>query len=148
VENRFVAVASASLLAVAGLAACSSPPPLPPQPAGALPPLTAHVTIGGHDAGTTHNVSCSQTGWSNTFDIGNKDSGTTAVVDTGDQVKATLVQIRNVGGFTGSFSSGTYGNANASVAGQTFTISGTALGVMADRPTNRIPQQFMIKVNC
>jgi ipoprotein LpqH len=148
VENRFVAVASASLLAVAGFAACSSPPPLPPQPPGALPAATAHVTIGGQDAGTTHNVSCSQTGWSNTFDTGDKDSGTTVVVDTGDQIKATLVQIRNVGGFTGSFSAGTLGKANASVAGQTFTISGTALGYTAEKPTNQIPEQFMIKVNC
>jgi len=110
--------------------------------------VTAHVTIGGQDAGTTHNVWCTQVGWSNTFEIGDKNSGTTAVVDTGDQVKATSVEIRNIGGFTGSFSAGTYGNAQAGVAGQTFTITGTAVGYMADKPTNRVPQQFTIKVNC
>jgi ipoprotein LpqH len=148
VNNRFAAVATGSLLAVGGLAACSSPPPLPPQPPGALPPVTAHITIDGQDAGTTHSVSCTQVGWSNTFDTGNGDSGTTAVVDTGDQVTAESVQIRNVNGFSGSFSAGTYGNADASIAGQTFTITGTALGYMADKPTNRIPQHFTIKVNC
>jgi hypothetical protein len=82
------------------------------------------------------------------FDIGDKDSGTTVVVDTGDQVKAQSVQIRNINGFSGGFSAGTYGNADASIAGQTFVITGTALGYMADKPTSRIPQHFTIKVNC
>jgi lipoprotein LpqH len=146
VDNRFAAVCTP--LAVAGLAACSSPPPLPPQPPGALPPVTAHVTINGQEAGTTHNVSCNQTGWSHSFTTGDNASGTTAVVDTGDKVTARSVQIRNLNGFTGSFSAGTYGNADATISGQTFTITGTALGYLADNPTNRVPQHFTIKVNC
>ncbi|HME49256.1 lipoprotein LpqH [Mycobacterium sp.] len=147
-ENRFAAAATGALLAVAGLTACSSPPSLPPQPPGALPPRTAHVTIDGQDAGTTHDVSCTQVGWSNTFSTGDKDSGTTAVVNTGDQITAESVQIRNLNGFTGSFTAGTYGNAEATVAGQTFTITGTALGYTPDKPTNQVPQHFTIKVSC
>jgi lipoprotein LpqH len=148
VENRFAAVATGSLLVVAGLAACSSPPPLPPQPPGALPPLTAHVTVAGQDAGTTHDVWCTQVGWSNTFETGDKTSGTTVVIDTGDQVKAQSVDIRNIAGFTGSFSTGLFGDAHASIAGHTFMVTGTALGHMADQPQRRVPQQFTIKVNC
>ncbi len=110
--------------------------------------MTAHVTIEGQDAGTTHDVSCTQVGWSNTFDTGDKDSGVTAVVDTGDKVKATMVQIRNLNGFTGSFSAGTLGTADATVAGQTFTITGTALGYMTDKSAAQVPAHFMIKVNC
>jgi lipoprotein LpqH len=93
-------------------------------------------------------VSCTQVGWSHTFDIGDKSSGTTAVVDTGDEVKARMVEIRNVNGFSGTFAQGTLGNANARVAGDTFTITGTALGYTADKPRNQVPQQFTIKVNC
>jgi lipoprotein LpqH len=147
VENRFVAAAAATL-AVTAVAACSSTPPLPPPPPGSLPPVTAHVAVQGQDAGTTHQVSCTQVGWSHTFDTGDKSSGTTAVVDTGDEVKARMVEIRNVNGFSGTFAQGTLGNANARVAGDTFTITGTALGYTADKPRNQIPQQFTIKVNC
>lgn len=141
-------MATGSLLAVAGLAACSSPPPLPPQPPGSLPPVTAHITVDGRDAGTTHDVSCTQVGWAHTFDTGDKDSGATAVVETGDQIKAQSVEIRNLNGFSGSFSAGTVGNADANVLGETFTVTGTALGYAADKPTQRVPQQFTIKVNC
>lgn len=147
-QNRFAAVTAGTLLAVAGVAACSSPPPLPPQPPGSLPPVTAHVIVNGYDAGTTHDVSCNQTGWALTFNTGDNNAGTTTVVDTGDQIQPTLVQIRDVDGFTGTFSAGTIGNAQAEVAGQTFTITGTALGYNADKPTHQIPQQFTIKVNC
>jgi ipoprotein LpqH len=147
VKNRFAAVAAGSLVVI-GLAGCSSRPPLPPQPPGALPPLTAHVTVAGQDAGTTHDVWCTQVGWSHTFDIGDKASGTTMVVDAGNQVTARSVEIRNIAGFTGSVSAGTFGNAQATITGHTFTVTGTALGYMADQPRNRVPQQFTIKVNC
>lgn len=134
--------------AAAVAAACSSPPPLPPPPPGSLPPLTAHVTFNGQDRGTTHNVSCNQTGWAHTFNIGDDNSATTAVVSTGDQVTAQSVQFRNLDGFTGGFSAGNFGNGAATVDGNNFVITGTALGFTADKPTNRIPQQFAIRVNC
>jgi beta-glucanase (GH16 family) len=41
VKNRFVAVAGAMLLAVAGITGCSSPPPTDPRPPGAAPPIAA-----------------------------------------------------------------------------------------------------------
>lgn len=110
--------------------------------------MTAHVTVAGQDQGTTHNVSCTQVGWSHTFDIGDKASGTTVVVDTGNQVTPRSVEIRNIAGFSGSYSAGTFGNAQAAVTGHTFIVTGTALGFMADQPRNRVPQQFTIKVNC
>ncbi|HYO02916.1 MAG TPA: hypothetical protein VET27_14010 [Mycobacterium sp.] len=34
----------------------------PPPPPGALPPLTAQVSIDGKDMGLTHAVNCNQTG--------------------------------------------------------------------------------------
>lgn len=133
---------------VASVAACSSPSPLPPQPAGSLPPLTAHVTLDGQDMGTTHNVSCTQVGWAHTFTTGDQNSGTTTVVNTGDQISAQSVQIRNLDGFTGGVSAGTFGDAEARVAGNTFIVTGTAFGFNADKPTNRVNPQFAIKVNC
>lgn len=147
VEHRFVAIA-AGTAAVAGVAACSSTQPLPPEPPGSLPPVTAHVTLDGRDIGTTHNVSCTQVGWAHTFTTGDTTSGTTAVVNTGDEVTAQSVQIRNLDGFSGGFAAGNFGDAQAKVAGNTFIITGTVLGFTVDRPSNRIPQQFAIKVNC
>jgi ipoprotein LpqH len=150
VQNRFVAVAGAAFMVVAGIAGCSSQQATP-QPPGSLPPLTAHVSINGKDAGTTHTVNCSQVDRYMTIDTGTKDGGATAVVesvDSGSKISAQSVQIRNLGGFTGSYWTGVVGDANAGIAGTTYTITGTADGFNSDAPDKRVTGTFQIKAAC
>jgi ipoprotein LpqH len=150
VQNRFAAVAGAAFMLVAGIAGCSSQQTTP-QPPGSLPPLTAHVTINGKDAGTTHTLNCSQVDRYMTIATGNKDGGATAVVqsiDSGSKISAQSVQIRNLGGFTGSFWTGLVGDANATITGTTYTITGTADGFNSDAPDKRVTGTFQIKAAC
>jgi lipoprotein LpqH len=148
VENRFVAVAGAALAVVAGVAGCSSSPPAePPQP-GTLPPNTAQLTINGRDMGRTHALSCSQVQRLWTIDAGDHTSGATTILESGDNVAAKFVEIRNVGGFSGTYWEGNGGNADASIVGNTWTVSGTVDGFNTDNPTKPASGTFKIKANC
>jgi hypothetical protein len=148
VENRFVAVAGAALAVVAGIAGCSSSPPEVPQPPGTLPPVTAHLTINGKDAGTTHAVSCSQVQRLWTIEAGDRASGATAIIESGDTVTAKLVEIRNLGGFSGTYWESNGGNADARIVGNTWMIAGTVDGFNTDNPTKPASGTFEIKANC
>jgi ipoprotein LpqH len=148
VENRFVAIATAAAVVVAGVAGCSSAPKEPPQPSGALPPNTAHITVNGQDAGTTHNVKCDQVEWFHTIETGTATSGVMAQIESGDTVTAKSVQLRSVGGFTGSFWAGKVGKGEAALLGNTFKISGTAVGSNDDKPNTPTTATFEIRANC
>jgi len=118
------------------------------------------VTINGQDAGTTHSVDCNQAEQYFTITTGDRAvrgastltaNGVTAVVestDSGSKMAAKSVQIRNVGGFTGSYWQGQVGNAEAKLAGTTFTITGTADGFNATDPSDRTTATFQIKAGC
>ena len=150
-EDRFIAIASAALIVVAGVAGCSSPPSLSPRPPGSLPPLTAHLTINGEDAGTTQSVECSQVQHYMTVKTGDESQGVIAVVqsvDNGARLVASSVQINNVGGFTGGYWQNLVGDATASMAGQTYTVTGTADGFDTNRPDKRTTGTFTIKAAC
>jgi ipoprotein LpqH len=126
---------------------CSSPPPAP-QPPGALPPNTMHVTINGADAGTRHDVRCSQSSWLHTIESGDQKSGVTAMVELGDKTSAQAVAIRDLGGFTGSYWAGSVGNAEAVMLGNTYKLTGTAHGSSTDKPNTEASATFEIRANC
>jgi ipoprotein LpqH len=150
VEDRFIVVATAALVVVAGVAGCSSSSS-PPEPPGSLPPLTAHVTINGQDAGTPHSVDCSQDQRYMTVSTGDETHGFTAVVesvDSGASLVANSVQINSLGGFTGSYWRNLVGNGTASQVGQTYTITGTATGFNTDHPEQQATGTFTIKAAC
>jgi ipoprotein LpqH len=148
VKSGFVALAA--LAVVAGVGGCSSSSP-PPQPAGSLPVNTAHITVNGQSAGTTRTVTCTQVDQYMNIDTGDKNTGVSAVVQSvegGFKLAAKSVQIRNLGGFNGDFVDGIVGNGDASVTGNTYTISGTADGFNADKPNTRTTATFQIKAAC
>ncbi|MFZ0834447.1 MAG: lipoprotein LpqH [Mycobacterium sp.] len=118
------------------------------QPPGSLPPATAQVTINGESTGTTKSISCSQDGWMHTFETGDDQSGVRMVVTGGDTVTAESVVINNVGGFNGSVWQNNIGNAQASVIGTTFRVTGTAEGATTDDPNKRTTASFEVKANC
>ena len=132
-----VIATAATALALAG---CSSgPPPYQPGP-GNLVAGTAQVTVNGQDAGTTDAVQCTTLGTLTMIRTGDDASGVTAMVSNKDQLKAASVAIRDLGGFTGSYSAGVGDDtAKVRMTGRTYDISGTADGFDTDNPSFRNP---------
>jgi lipoprotein LpqH len=147
VQNRFVVIVGA-VSCVATVASCAGGPVNSSQPKGSLPTITAQMTVNGKPAVTTHDVRCSQDGWSHTIEAGSKESGVQMVVGTGDKVTAQSVVLTNVGGFTGTFVANQIGKAQATIIGTTFKVSGTAMGANTDDPNKDTTADFEIKANC
>lgn len=138
-RNR-IAVAAAAVT-VALLGACT---PRPPTQLSS----TASVTVNGNDA-NFHIVKCSQLQWTRTIDIGGNFAGAKVVIDEGAQpASAESVQIRNLGGFTGMYSRGGDGDADMSMSGDKFTVTGTASGYKTDQPGEPSTAKFKIVVTC
>ncbi len=58
------------------------------------------------------------------------------------------MRIQNLGGFTGMYSRGGEGDAEMSMSGDKFTISGTANGFKTDKPNEAASATFKIVVTC
>ncbi|OJZ72164.1 hypothetical protein BRW65_16875 [Mycobacterium paraffinicum] len=131
----------AAALAVALLAGCASRPP-------AQISSTASVTVDGNDR-AFHIVKCGQLQWTRTIDIGGNFAGAKVVIDENAQpATAESVRIQNLGGFSGMYSRGDGGNADLSVTGDKFTLSGTANGYKTDKPGEPATATFKIVVTC
>lgn len=138
-RNRIAVVAAAVTVALLG--ACT---PRPPTQLSS----TASVTVNGNDA-NFHIVKCSQLQWTRTIDIGGNFAGAKVVIDEGaQQASAESVQIRNLAGFTGMYSRGGSGDADMSMTGDKFTVSGTASGYKTDKPGEPATATFKIVVTC
>lgn len=139
-RNRIPAVA-ATVLAVAALGACS------PKPQTQLSG-TASVTVDGHNT-KLHIVKCTQLEWYRTIDIGGDFAGARVVIDEHAPPRTTdSVRIRNLGGFTGMYSKGDGGDADTSISGDRFTITGTAHGYKTDKPGEPATATFKIITTC
>ncbi|WP_407687547.1 lipoprotein LpqH [Mycobacterium sp. HUMS_1102779] len=131
----------AAALAVVLLGACT------PRPSAQLS-SSASVTVNGKDT-NFHVVNCDQREWTRTIDIGGNFAGVKVVVDEGAQPASALsVRIHNLGGFTGMYSRGGGGNADMSMTGDKFTITGTANGSKADKPNEPMSADFKIIATC
>jgi hypothetical protein len=109
---------------------------------------TASVTVNGNDTKFSV-VKCTQVEWYRTIHIGGDHAGATVVVDgRGAQVLAESVRVQNLGGFTGMYSQGGGGDANISLNGEKFTITGTANGYMVDKPNEPATATFKIIATC
>ena len=138
--NRIVAAAGVAL-AVAVLGACT---PRPGTPISS----TASVTVDGNDA-RIQAVKCAQLEWYRTIYIGGDYAGAQVVVDEHAQpLTATSVHIQNLGGFTGMYSKDDGGEANMSLNGDKFTITGTANGFKTDKPGEPATATFKINATC
>ncbi|MGD1169992.1 lipoprotein LpqH [Mycobacterium seoulense] len=136
-----IAAAVAAALAVTVVGACT------PQPPTRLA-STASVTVNGNE--TKFNVvKCGQVQWTRTIDIGGDFAGARIVVDEqAESVSAESVHLRNVSGFTGMYSRGGEGDADARLSGDRFTITGTAHGYKSDKPNEPDTATFKITVAC
>ncbi|MGH3676262.1 MAG: lipoprotein LpqH [Mycobacterium sp.] len=106
----------------------------------------ARVVINGQ--GDNYQVTCLQSGRAWTIETLDEEPGFTATVDTGDAVTAEAVDIRNIGGFTGTFWKDNIGEADAELGQGTFSISGEGEGSFADKPNHRVSATFDITANC
>lgn len=123
------------------LGACTSRPPTQVS-------STASVTVNGNDA-NIHVVKCSQLEWYRTIDIGGDFAGATVVIDQrAEPLTTESVRIRNLGGFTGMYSQGDGGDADMSLSGDRFTITGTANGYNTDKPGEPVTVAFKIVATC
>lgn len=123
------------------LGACTSRPPTQVS-------STASVTVNGNDA-NIHVVKCSQLEWYRTIDIGGDFAGATVVIDQrAEPLTTESVRIRNLGGFTGMYSQGDGGDADMSLSGDKFTITGTANGYNTDKPGEPATAAFKIIATC
>jgi hypothetical protein len=138
-RNRIVAAVAA--LTVALLGACTSRQPT--QIAS-----TASVTVNGNDR-NFHIVKCGQRDWTRTIDIGSDFAGAKLIIDASAQpASLESVRIQNLGGFSGMYSRGDGGNADMSMTGDKFTISGTANGYKTDKPSEPATATYKIFVTC
>jgi hypothetical protein len=134
-------VVAAAALAVAGLGGCS------PKAQTQLS-STASVTVNGNDA-KINVVKCGQLEWYRTIDIGGDFAGAKVVIDQRvEPLTAQSVRIQNLGGFTGMYSKDDGGNADMSLSGEKFTITGTANGFKTDKPSEPASATFKIIANC
>src|ERR1700744_5771748 len=115
VRNGFVV--AAAVLCMAPLGACTSRPSTQIS-------STATVTVNDNTT-SFHVVKCGQREWTRTVDIGGGFAGAKLVIDQQAQpASAVSVHIQNLGGFTGMYSRGGDGNADMSMTGDTFNLSG------------------------
>jgi ipoprotein LpqH len=147
VQKRFAA-ASLSALTLACIAGCSSAPAAAPLRPGALPPGTAQTTINDANAATTYAVRCTSAETLTTINTGDPAAGVAVVVDNERNLGVKVVSIRNLGGFTGTYLEDLQGEAEVSMTGKTYTITGVAEGFNADSPSARNSGTFTIKVSC
>lgn len=140
-ERRTLRVA-ATIVAVLGLSACATPS-TPRADA-----RTARLAIDGKDTAVSYPIDCSQLNWLWTVESFPKDPGFTAIVQTGTAVVARIMRIRDVNGFTGSSAVTGPTDITATIEGTTFTVTGTAHGSFADRPTKPADVQYRLQANC
>jgi len=148
VDSRRTPPVVAAAVLIGMLAGCSSGPPAAEHEPGTLTTGTAHITVNGADLGQFHTVSCTPAGEQLTITTGNEDSGSTAVITNADGLAAKSVAINNLGGFTGSYHEGLDGKATVTIAGNTYSIVGSAEGFATDNPSFRAPGTFEITVAC
>jgi len=150
--RKRIVVLAAPLVAVTGVAACSSGPP-PNHPSH------ASVTINGNTVANNQSVTCSQQAnnlpgskpqWYWTIAVGDREvSGVRAMLNgSGENLTAESVHILNLGGFTGTYSVGDGGEANATFASETFTITGKAAGFNIYQPGEPATATFKIVATC
>jgi lipoprotein LpqH len=141
--------ASVAVVVAASISACSlSPGATPPQP-GTLPAGTAQVTINDQALPLTRTVTCMPVGSLTMITTGDTAAGTNAVVSNQNSLTAKVVNITDLGGFTGSYTHGLDGSkADVAMTGYTYTIRGSAEGFDTKNPSMRAAGTFTIKVAC
>jgi lipoprotein LpqH len=146
VKHRKLAVI-ATALTIGAISGCAQHLGAQPAP-GALPPGTAEVKIDNQDLGSTYSVACTPVGTMTTISTGEAGRGTTSVVENATNLLASSVELRNLGGFSGSYWQGFEDQTKVRLTDNTYSIAGTATGFRAEDPATRVSVPFAIRVSC
>lgn len=139
-KSRFVALAGAALVVVAGASACSETQTQATK--------AARVIISGNTL-STRAPTCGQQQMYRSIDIRDADSRIQAVVLLkADKVLPQWVKIHNFDGFNGSFWKNGVGDAQATLAQHKFTITGNAYGINSSNPNKVTTESFTIITEC
>jgi hypothetical protein len=114
----------------------------------ALGTHTAEVFINGVDIGERPRVDCEQVRWTWYVETLRDTPGFSAQVRTGETVEPRALQITDLGGFTGSYWTGTVGAATAAIVDGTLILTGTAEGSYRHAPTEDATARFAIRTDC
>lgn len=158
--RALVVAAGGAAIMVAGLTGCSSKEksegtaqgtgtgPTSVQASGSAGASTAKVTIDGKPKEMAGQVLCSTMGGNMNIAIGQQGTGV-AVVMAEDASKVSSVGLGNIDGAVLGFQDGAPGgNASATKADKTYTITGTATGVDMANPMQPMTKPFEIEVTC
>jgi ipoprotein LpqH len=152
VKRGFVVAVGGAAIVVAGLAGCSSEKKSETSgetSSAASAEGKSTVTIDGKDQAVQGTVVCSTMGDNVNIAIGDATTGIGAVVGTGDSPVVHSVGLGNVNGVTLGFQENAgQGEAKAEKDGNTYKISGTAVGVDMANPMQPQNKPFEIEVSC
>ena len=151
--NRgFVVTIGGAAIVIAGLSGCSSDKKSGTSgetSKAASAEGKSTVTIDGKDQAVQGTVVCSTMGGNVNIAIGDATTGIGAVVSSGDSPTVHSVGLGNVNGVTLGFQENAgQGEAKAEKDGNTYKISGTAIGMDMANPMQPVNKPFQIEVTC
>ena len=151
--NRgFVVAIGGAAIVIAGLSGCSSDKKSGTSgetSKAASAEGKSTVTIDGKDQAVQGTVVCSTMGGNVNIAIGDATTGIGAVVSSGDSPTVHSVGLGNVNGVTLGFQENAgQGEAKAEKDGNTYMISGTAIGMDMANPMQPVNKPFQIEVTC
>jgi len=135
-----IAVALAAAAVLSGCGLTGTPPNEPPVQSG-------RITIGGN-ARTTQSVKCTQVQWSLAIEASTDPGRAEAFLQLGgEKPLVQTVNIENIDDVHG-VAGGDLGNAEASINGGIYTITGTVVGADSAHPGQTRTMPFEIKAPC
>ena len=151
-KRVFVVALGGAAIVIAGVSGCSSDKKS--ETSGETSTAAAAegkstVTIDGEEQAVQGTVVCNTMGENVNIAIGDATTGIGAVVGTGDEPVVHSVGLGNVNGITLGFQENAgQGEAKAEKDGNTYTITGTAVGVDMANPMQPVTKPFEIEVSC
>jgi lipoprotein LpqH len=152
VKRGLVVAIGGAAIVIAGLSGCSSDKKSETSgetSSAASAQGKSTVTIDGKDQAVQGTVVCSTMGGNVNIAIGDATTGIGAVVSSGDSPTVHSVGLGNVNGVTLGFQENAgQGEAKAEKDGNTYKISGTAIGMDMANPMQPVNKPFEIEVSC
>ncbi len=138
--------AAAAVLVAVVTAGCSSV--AVQRESGQLPPGTAQLSVRGEDGGRAEAANCVPNKHLTMITIGDGTPVAVAMISSTDELAVEWVRLHDVAGFSGSYNDGLGGEADVTLAGATYQISGVADGFDNQNPSRPTTGTFAINVSC
>ena len=152
-KRGFLVAIGGAAIVIAGLSGCGSDEKksetIGETSSAASAEGKSTVTIDGKDRAIEGSIVCSSMGGNMNIAIGQGMTGIVAVVSSGDSPTVQSVVLGNVDGVSLGYQSGSgQGEAKAEKDGNTYKISGTAVGADMANPMQPANKPFELEVSC